>query len=153
MAAPERSPPVEVSVWLVIIVGAAGLTGACSKGSESKTTGDAGAVCVAGATQTCLGPGACQGAQSCLPNGASWSPCDCGTNKGGGGAAGGRGGGGGRGAGRAGGGGGGGGRGAAGNGGAGGGAGGVAGGGAGRGGGDGDAGGASGGMGGRGETS
>src|SRR4051812_36263938 len=134
MAAPERSPPVEVSVWLVIIVGAAGLTGACSKGSESKTTGDAGAVCVAGATQTCLGPGACQGAQSCLPNGTSWSPCDCGTNKGGGGAAGGRGGGGGRGA--------------AGNGGAGGGVGGLAGGGA--GGDGGDSGAASGGMGGRG---
>jgi hypothetical protein len=34
--------------------------------------------CFPGATQACLGPGACKGAQQCLPDGAAFSPCDCG---------------------------------------------------------------------------
>lgn len=36
-------------------------------------------VCVPGSTQACVGPGACAGGQSCLPNGSSFGPCDCGT--------------------------------------------------------------------------
>lgn len=33
--------------------------------------------CIPGATQTCVGPGACQGGQSCLPDGGGYSPCAC----------------------------------------------------------------------------
>jgi len=36
-------------------------------------------VCAAGATQECIGPGACAGGQSCLPDGSGWGACDCGT--------------------------------------------------------------------------
>lgn len=35
--------------------------------------------CIPGATQACLGPGACQGAQACREDGAGFLPCDCGT--------------------------------------------------------------------------
>ena len=35
--------------------------------------------CFPGATQACVGPGACQGAQICAPNGSMFGPCDCGT--------------------------------------------------------------------------
>jgi hypothetical protein len=35
--------------------------------------------CFPGATQACFGPGACKGAQICTPNGATFGPCDCGT--------------------------------------------------------------------------
>ena len=34
--------------------------------------------CVPGTTQTCVGPGACSGGQSCLADGKGFSPCDCG---------------------------------------------------------------------------
>lgn len=36
-------------------------------------------VCIPGATQECLGPGACKGAQACLPTGQGYEKCDCGT--------------------------------------------------------------------------
>jgi hypothetical protein len=36
-------------------------------------------VCVPGVTQACLGPGACSGAQACLPSGDGFGVCDCGT--------------------------------------------------------------------------
>ncbi len=36
-------------------------------------------VCVPGATQACLGPGACAGAQACLTDGTGFGPCDCGS--------------------------------------------------------------------------
>jgi len=35
--------------------------------------------CVPGATQACIGPGRCDGGQSCLPDGSAFGPCDCGT--------------------------------------------------------------------------
>jgi hypothetical protein len=34
--------------------------------------------CFPGATQTCVGPGACKGGQLCLPDGAAFGPCECG---------------------------------------------------------------------------
>ena len=37
--------------------------------------------CVPGATQACVGPGACSGGQSCLPDGSGFGPCDCGGLK------------------------------------------------------------------------
>lgn len=36
-------------------------------------------VCTPGATQTCVGPGACQGGQICLARGEGFGPCDCGS--------------------------------------------------------------------------
>lgn len=35
--------------------------------------------CVPGTTQACIGPGKCEGGQSCLPDGSAYGPCDCGT--------------------------------------------------------------------------
>lgn len=35
--------------------------------------------CVPGSTQACIGPGRCEGGQSCLPDGTAFGPCDCGT--------------------------------------------------------------------------
>jgi hypothetical protein len=35
-------------------------------------------LCVPGATQECLGPGACRGAQACWADGNGYGPCDCG---------------------------------------------------------------------------
>ena len=48
-----------------------GTGGAASKSSSS--------TCVPGATQTCVGPGACRGGQQCLADGAAFGPCDCGA--------------------------------------------------------------------------
>lgn len=36
-------------------------------------------VCDPGATQRCVGPGACNGGQSCLRDGSGFGPCDCKT--------------------------------------------------------------------------
>jgi hypothetical protein len=36
-------------------------------------------VCDPGATQVCVGTGACQGGQRCLADGSGFGPCDCGT--------------------------------------------------------------------------
>jgi len=36
-------------------------------------------LCTPGATQTCLGPGACAGAQAWRADGAGFMPCDCGA--------------------------------------------------------------------------
>jgi hypothetical protein len=36
-------------------------------------------LCVPGATQECLGPGACRGAQACLMDGRGYGACDCGS--------------------------------------------------------------------------
>jgi len=35
--------------------------------------------CIPGSTQACIGPGKCEGGQSCLPDGSAFGPCDCGT--------------------------------------------------------------------------
>ena len=37
-----------------------------------------GRVCIPGATQECLGPAACRGAQACLVDGSGYGACDCG---------------------------------------------------------------------------
>jgi hypothetical protein len=34
-------------------------------------------VCIPGATQACLGPGACPGAQACRDDASGYLPCDC----------------------------------------------------------------------------
>jgi hypothetical protein len=38
-------------------------------------------VCVPGATQACVGAGACRGGQSCLPDASGFSPCACGVTR------------------------------------------------------------------------
>jgi hypothetical protein len=38
-------------------------------------------LCVPNATQECVGPGACKGGQSCLPDGSGFTECDCGKAK------------------------------------------------------------------------
>jgi hypothetical protein len=35
-------------------------------------------VCTPGATQSCVGPGACTGGQACRDDGSGFGPCDCG---------------------------------------------------------------------------
>ncbi len=39
------------------------------------------AVCAAGATQECVGAGACAGGQACKPDGSGWGDCDCGDSR------------------------------------------------------------------------
>jgi len=55
--------------------------------AEARALADAGAAsapgrvstaCTPGVTQTCLGPGACTGAQACRADGAGFMACDCG---------------------------------------------------------------------------
>jgi hypothetical protein len=46
---------------------------AASKPSPPKAS-----VCTPGGTQRCVGPGACEGGQSCLPDGSGYGACDCG---------------------------------------------------------------------------
>src|SRR5688572_12156751 len=38
-------------------------------------------VCVPGTTQACVGPAACSGGHSCLPDGSGFGACDCGPAK------------------------------------------------------------------------
>jgi hypothetical protein len=63
--------------------GAAGQpgAGAAGAGQGGQAGADPGKVCTPGLTQVCLGPGACKGAQSCLPSGEQWGPCDCGSGQ------------------------------------------------------------------------
>jgi hypothetical protein len=49
-----------------------------SPGSTTASGAATPRVCVPGATQTCVGPGACRGGQSCAPDGSGFSRCDCG---------------------------------------------------------------------------
>lgn len=59
------------------------LSGACGSDESEGASGK----CSQGATRACLGPGACDGAQSCGADG-TWSACDCGGAGGSSGAAG-----------------------------------------------------------------
>ena len=71
-----------VRVSLVLSLGAL-VASACGSDDGEGTGGK----CSQGATRTCLGPGACSGAQSCGADG-TWSACDCGGSGGAGGAGG-----------------------------------------------------------------
>lgn len=46
--------------------------------STEAATGAQKTACFPGATQACLGPGACKGAQVCQPGGMAFGSCDCG---------------------------------------------------------------------------
>lgn len=48
-------------------------------GLPSSTRTPSGGVCVPGTTQACVGPAACSGGQSCLPDGSGFGSCDCGA--------------------------------------------------------------------------
>jgi hypothetical protein len=47
--------------------------------SESAAPKKLGAACTPGATERCVGPGACAGGQACAADGSAFGPCDCGT--------------------------------------------------------------------------
>ena len=49
-----------------------------SSGAGGAAPKSGSSTCVPGATQTCVGPGACRGGQQCLADGAAFGPCDCG---------------------------------------------------------------------------
>ncbi len=64
--------------------GATSLAGSTSTGATASNGGVTSAlVCTPGATQACLGPGQCAGAQVCNNSGSAWQTCDCGTGIGG----------------------------------------------------------------------
>ena len=48
-------------------------------GAAAATPARAPTLCTPGATQSCLGPGACTGAQACRTDGSGFMPCDCGV--------------------------------------------------------------------------
>jgi len=52
------------------------ILGAACGGSDSPT--ETPKACTPGATQTCVGPGACSGAQACKDDGSGFGACDCG---------------------------------------------------------------------------
>ena len=47
---------------------------------DDEPSGD---VCEPGSTQTCVGPGACEGGQVCKDDGSGYGECDCGVGSGG----------------------------------------------------------------------
>ncbi|MEM7437268.1 MAG: hypothetical protein AAF436_19105 [Myxococcota bacterium] len=61
--------------------GTPGTTGECwCTGRAVRWTAGApgvGITCEPGETQRCVGAGACEGAQACVPDGTSWGPCQC----------------------------------------------------------------------------
>jgi len=65
-------------------VGGGGGSGGSGGGTGGDRGGDGGAgdACAAGDTRACLGPGACDGAQSCKDDGSGWDSCDCGGGDG-----------------------------------------------------------------------
>jgi hypothetical protein len=64
---PQSSQPLQASP-------SQGASGTPSVGSAPRPE----RVCVPGVTQACLGPGACSGAQACVPEGSGYGACDCG---------------------------------------------------------------------------
>ena len=72
----------------LIGLGACGSSHAGAAAPASQAGASAGEgleVCQPGATQVCVGPGACNGGQQCAPDGSTWGDCDCGSEPGGGG--------------------------------------------------------------------
>lgn len=61
-----------------VVGGVGGAAAANAANGANASTANA-HVCVPGATQACVGPGKCEGGQSCLPDGSGFAPCDCGT--------------------------------------------------------------------------
>lgn len=56
-------------------------TSAPSPGAEGVSVKTPAApVCRPGETQRCVGAGACEGGQACLPDGGGFGPCDCGAS-------------------------------------------------------------------------
>lgn len=66
--------------------GTAGRGGSAGSSGKAGSGGSAGAEreCTPGLTQSCLGPGACTGAQVCRSDGSGWGVCDCGGESSGG---------------------------------------------------------------------
>ncbi len=68
-SAPEPPPSLEAS--------RGGAEEAAPESAAQEAHGAA-AICTPGATQRCIGPGACEGGQSCNAEGSGFLPCDCG---------------------------------------------------------------------------
>jgi hypothetical protein len=54
-----------------------GGSGTGGSGTGGSGTGGGAMICQPGLSQLCVGPGACQGGQSCLASGLAWGPCEC----------------------------------------------------------------------------
>jgi hypothetical protein len=63
--------------------GTGGTSDAGGAGGSGGTADSSVGACTPGDTRVCVGPGACAGGQACLPGGAAWSACDCGSGAGG----------------------------------------------------------------------
>ena len=55
-------------------------TSTISTTGSNNTTVATGMVCIPGTTELCNGPGACFGAQECLPDGSGYDSCICGSS-------------------------------------------------------------------------
>jgi hypothetical protein len=64
------------------MTGGSSATGGNSATGGTTATGGSSSACVSGSTQSCVGPGNCQGAQSCSSDGSGWGACDCGGDGG-----------------------------------------------------------------------
>lgn len=67
-----RSASSSLVCWAIGTVLLALGSSGCGVAHENQTS------CTPGATQACLGPGACEGAQMCLADGSGFGACDCG---------------------------------------------------------------------------
>jgi hypothetical protein len=81
MSFPRAVASASAFVVLVLLVACGGVPSSTISGSGKAVGAEA---CVPGVTQTCAGPGACRGAQSCLADGSGFGACDCGTGSSGG---------------------------------------------------------------------
>lgn len=63
-------------VWTLAVLLASAASAACGSNEQETQPGKA---CNVGDTRPCVGPGACQGGQSCIADGSGFGPCDCGT--------------------------------------------------------------------------
>lgn len=83
---PEPLPDVYIESEAVLRCRRVALLGGSRNDQAGPIPADGGArersiaptTCFPGSTQACLGPAACSGAQTCLPGGAAFGPCDCG---------------------------------------------------------------------------
>lgn len=65
--------------WAARAARVLGLLALSCAGCGDDSGGSGPSACVPGQTQLCTGPGACDGAQFCAPDGERWSECDCGS--------------------------------------------------------------------------
>lgn len=77
----ERATAVAVAVAAIAMVGVVGCA-RDDKGETGARAGEGAPGCSQGDTRECVGPGACEGGQTCGDDG-KWEACDCGDEEGG----------------------------------------------------------------------